>query len=103
MALFLRQRLPEVLGAPGDGVLVGTLMGHLGQPVQDGLGRVEVGEALGQVHSVILQRNPGHPPDHGIGEAGGALGQRLGHKGSTPYSHWYDCTSYRKTRKKASP
>ena len=58
---------------------MGALPGHLGQPFQDRLGRLEVGEALGQVHRAVLQGDAGHPPDHGIGEAGGALGKRLGH------------------------
>ena len=30
---------------------MGPLVGHLGQPVQDRLGRIEVGEPLGQVHA----------------------------------------------------
>ena len=79
MGLLAGQCLPEVLGAPGDGVLMGPLVGHLGQPVQDRLGRIEVGEPLGQVHGAVFQGDAGHPPDHGIGEAGGALGKRLGH------------------------
>ena len=77
--LFSGQGLPEVLGAPGDGILVGTLMGHLGQPVQDLLGRVKVGKSLGQVHGAVFQGDPGHPPDHGIGKISSALGQGLGH------------------------
>ena len=58
---------------------MGALPGHLGQPFQDRLGRVEVGEALGQVHRAVLQGDAGHPPDHGIGETGGAFRKRLGH------------------------
>ena len=79
MALLFGQRLPEVLGAPGDGVLVGAFVGHLGQPVQNGLGRVKVREPLGQVHGAVLQRHPGHAPDHGISEAGGTGGEGTGH------------------------
>ena len=84
MALLFRQSLPEVLGAPGDGVLMGAFVGHLRQAVQNSLGRVKVGEPLGQVHSVILQRDPGHPADDGVGKAGSAGGEGLGHSGSTP-------------------
>ena len=103
MALLFRQRLPEVLSAPGDGVLVGAFVGHLRQTVQNGLGRVKVGEALGQVHGVVLQGDPGHPADDGVGKAGGTGGERLGHSGSTPYVHWYDAISYRNRREKTSP
>ena len=77
--LLAGQGLSEVLGPPGDGVLMGALPGHLGQPFQDRLGRLEVGEALGQVHRAVLQGDAGHPPDHGIGETGGAFRKRLGH------------------------
>ena len=47
-AVLVRQGLPQVLGSIGDGVLVGALIGHLGQAVQQGTGRVEVGVALGR-------------------------------------------------------
>ena len=41
-----RQRLAGVLRAPGDGVLVRAGGRHLGQALGDGLGRIEVREAL---------------------------------------------------------
>ena len=103
VALLFRQRLPEVLGTPGDGVLVGAFMGYLRQTVQNGLGRVKVGEALGQVYSVVLQGDPSHTADDGVGKAGGTGGEGLGHSGSTPYVRWYDAISYRNHREKTSP
>ena len=75
--LFLRQGLPEILGPPGDGVLVKVLPADLRQPVQNGPGRVEVREALGEVHRAVLVGNAGHAPDDRVGEAGGALRQAL--------------------------
>ena len=77
MGLLCRQGLPEVLGSPGDGVLVEILPADLRQPVQDGPGRVEVREALGEIHRAVLVGNAGHAPDHRVGEAGGALRQAL--------------------------
>ena len=74
-ALFLSQRLPEVLSAPGDGVLVDVLPGNLGQTVEDLLRRVEVREALGQVHRAVFVGDAGHAADDGVGKGIGALGQ----------------------------
>ena len=67
------QRLPEVLGTPGNGILVEVLVGHLRQPVCDGLRRVKVREALREVHGAVLHGHPGHAADHRIGEARGAF------------------------------
>ena len=52
--LLRGQRLPEALGAPGDGILVKVLIGDLRKTVHQFLGRVKVGEALGEVHGVVL-------------------------------------------------
>ena len=79
--LLFGQGLPEVLGTPGDGVLMGAGVGHFRQAVQDRLGGIKVRESLGEVDCAVFQGHAGHPPDHGVGEAGGALGQRLGHEG----------------------
>ena len=72
-ALLFGQRLAEVLRAPGDGVLVEILVRHLGQAVEDLLGRLEIREALGEVHCAVLQRNARHAADDGIGKALGAI------------------------------
>ena len=40
------QRFPEILGAPGNGILVVVFMGHLRQPVEDFLRRVKIGKTL---------------------------------------------------------
>ena len=74
-ALLAGQGLAEVLRAPGDGILMGAVMGHPGQGVQKWRGRVEVREPLGQVHRAVLEGDAGHPADDGIGKAGGALGE----------------------------
>ena len=67
------QRFPEVLRAPGDGILVIVLIGYLRQPVENGLGRFKIREALRQIYRIVLQRDPRHPADDGIGKAGSAL------------------------------
>ena len=67
------QRFPEVLRAPGDGILVIVLIGYLRQPVENGLGRFKVREPLRQIYRIVLQRDPRHPADDGIGKAGSAL------------------------------
>ena len=61
-----------------------VLPGDLRQPVQDGLGRVEVGEALGEVDRAVLVGDAGHAADHRVGEAGGAGGKTL-HGGVLQY------------------
>ena len=66
--VLVRQGLPQVFGPVGDGVLVGALIGHLGQAVQHGLGGIEVGKSLGQVDGSVLVADPGHAPDDGVGE-----------------------------------
>ena len=81
--VLVRQGLPEILGAKGDGILVGTLIGHLGQAVQHGLGGIEVGVALGQVDGPVLFADPGHPPDHGVGKQLYPLTE-LGHRDAPP-------------------
>ena len=73
VGLLLRQRLAEVLRAPGDGVLMIVLVGDLREAVEDGLGRVEVGEALGKIHCAVLVGDTGHAADDGIGKARGAV------------------------------
>ena len=73
LGLLSRQGFAEVLCAPGDGVLMEVLMGHLRQPVQNLLGRLEVGKALGQVDGVVLERDPSHPADDGIGKGLGTF------------------------------
>src|SRR5207245_7149829 len=45
----------------------------------------EVREALGQVDAAVLLAEPGHLPDHGLGEARAALGDGVAHEGC-------DCT-----------
>ncbi len=78
--LFFGQGLPEVLGAPGDGVLVGAGEGHLRQTVSDLLRRGEVGETLGEVHRVVFHGDAGHPADDGIGKAACAVREGLRHE-----------------------
>ena len=94
--LLFGQGLPKVLGTPGHGVLVGAGVGHLCQTVQDRLRGIEVGKALGEIHRAVFQGDAGHPPDHGVGEAGGALRQRLGHGGSL--LSWFNTCIVRESR-----
>ena len=75
--LLCRQGLPEVLGPPGDRILVEVLLADLCQPVQDSPGRLKVREALGEVHRAVLIRNAGHAADYRVGKTGGALRQAL--------------------------
>jgi hypothetical protein len=58
----------EVGRAHGDGVLVRAADGDLHEPVDEGLGRVKVREALGQVDGIVGNGNAGHAADDGIGE-----------------------------------
>ena len=70
-ALLGGERLTEVLRAPGEGVLVRALVGDLRQAVEELLGRVEVGETLGEVDGAVLERHAGHAADDRVGEAVG--------------------------------
>ena len=77
MGLLGGQRLSESLRAPGDGILVIVLVGHLRQTVKDLLGRFKIRKALGQVHRVILKRYPRHPADDRVGKAGSSFRELL--------------------------
>ena len=68
MAAFFGQGLAEVGGAHGNGILMGADGADLGQPVGDGLGRIEIRIALGQVDGAAGQGNAGHTADDGIGK-----------------------------------
>ena len=46
-----------------------VLVGDLREAVEDGLGRVEVGEALGKIHRAVLVGDTGHAADDGIGKS----------------------------------
>jgi len=50
-----------------------VLVGDLREAVEDGLGRVEVREALGKIHRAVLVGDTGHAADDGIGKARGAV------------------------------
>ena len=50
-----------------------VLVGDLREAVEDGLGRVKVGEALGKIHRAVLVGDTGHAADDGIGKARGAV------------------------------
>ena len=50
-----------------------VLVGDLREAVEDGLRRVEVGEALGKIHRAVLVGDTGHAADDGIGKARGAV------------------------------
>ena len=73
LRLLFGQRLPQILRAPGDGVLMHVLVLHLAEAVQDGLRRIKIREALGQVDGPELVGDPGHPPDHGVCKGIGAM------------------------------
>ena len=75
--LLGRQRLPEILGAPRDGVLVIVLIGHLRQPVKYLFGRFKIRKTLRQVHRAVLKRDPCHSADHRIGKAGSSFRKSL--------------------------
>ena len=59
---------------PGDGILMGALLSHLGQAVGKLPGRIKIRETLGEIHRAILQGHPGHAADYRISKAGGTAG-----------------------------
>ena len=65
---LFRQRLAEVLGTEGHGILVRAFVCGLGQGVQQLLGRVKVRETLGQVDGIVLIVDAGHAADDRIRE-----------------------------------
>lgn len=68
MLLFTADGFTEILGAPGDGVLVRAFCGYLAQAVGDCLWRCKIGEALGEIDRIVLIGDAGHAADDGIGE-----------------------------------
>jgi hypothetical protein len=58
----------EIRRAHRDRVLVRAGVADHLEPVHERLGRVEVGEALGEVDGVVRNRDAGHPADDGVGE-----------------------------------
>ena len=70
--------LTEPRGAPGDGILVmRTARGPL-KGGQQGLRRIEIGEALGEVDGSVTVGQAGHAADDRFGESGESAGG-LGH------------------------
>ena len=66
MALLFGDPLPEILGAPGDGILVIVLPGDLLQPLQDLMRRIKVRKSLREVHGAVAVGDPGHTADHRV-------------------------------------
>ena len=62
--LFFRQGLAEIGRTPGDGILMGALLSHLGQAVGKLPGRIKIRETLGEIHRAILLGYPGHAADY---------------------------------------
>ena len=73
--LFAGQSLAEILGAEGDGILVGPLVGHPGQGVQNFGRGVKIREPLGEIDGSIFIADPGHPADDRIRKSSNAVAQ----------------------------
>ena len=71
------QRLPEILCAPGDGILVIAFVGRLSQTVKDLLGRFKIRKALRQVYRIVLKGYARHPANDGVGKAGSSFRKAL--------------------------
>gem|GEM_PF-4015562 len=67
-ALLGRQGFPEIVGAPGNRILVRSLGGGHGRRLRQVPGRVKVGGTLREVDPSVLVINAGHPADDGVGE-----------------------------------
>src|SRR5215470_7649152 len=76
-AVFLCQRLADGWLTPGDRVLVEVCLDGGERGLLNLCWRRKVGESLGQVDGVVLQREPGHLPDHRLGQSRGS-GRRPG-------------------------
>ena len=79
--ILLGDAAPQVGRAEGDGILVLLAAGgHLPHGLQQDLGRIKVGEALGQVDAAGgLVADAGHAADNGIGKGIHAFTE-LGHR-----------------------
>ena len=62
------QCFAEILGSPGEGILMRFFGSDSRQRIGNLPGRLEVRESLGKVDGVILIGYPGHPADDGIGK-----------------------------------
>ena len=69
LAVLLGDGLPEARRAPGDRVLVEVAVDGPVRRLHQLARRREVRHALGEVDAVVLVVDPGHLPDHRLGEA----------------------------------
>lgn len=80
MALFARERLSEIRGTPGDGILVGASASGFFQRRLKLFWRSEVREPLRQIYRSALHGHPGHAPNDRFRETSDSLtGFRHGH------------------------
>jgi len=61
--LLGRQSLPEIAGAPSDGILMRPLRSGVHDRFQECGGWIKVGETLGQVDPSVLVVDKCHPAD----------------------------------------
>src|SRR5581483_815276 len=69
-----RDRVAKSLGAPSDRVLIDVVRDGLPRGVFQDLWSGQIREALREVHGIVLQREPGHLPNHAFGDAARAVG-----------------------------
>ena len=69
MALLPGDRLSQILGTPGNGILVIVFSRHFTEPLQDFFRRVKIRKALGKIDRTVLIGDPRHAPNHGIGKS----------------------------------
>src|SRR5438034_499709 len=65
---FFNDGIPQRFCAPGDGVLIDVLGDGLPRGFLDFFGRRKIGEALREIHRVMLHRQARHFADDGFGE-----------------------------------
>jgi hypothetical protein len=65
---FFDNSVAQRLGAPGDRILIDIVGNSLSSGFLYLLRRSEIWETLGQIHGVVLHRQPRHFADHRFGE-----------------------------------
>ena len=76
---FRHDRIPQVLSAPGDGVLVVVVHDRPAGGVFDFRRRRKIRETLGQIHGLVFGGDPRHFPDHRFGKLRRFVGYELSH------------------------
>ena len=71
--------IPQILSAPGDGVLVVVVHDRPAGGVFDFGRRRKIRETLGQIHGLVFGGDPRHFPDHRFGKLRRFVGYELSH------------------------